>query len=343
MSSQPDTGEGIAILGAGAWGTALAVTLARRGRNVTLCVRRAAQLEAMLARRENAAYLPGIELPDNLRMTDRWREAVARCRVVVMAVPSRHARAAVTPVASAIGPGATIVSVAKGIEDGTLLTMSAMLAEIAPAGTNLAALSGPGFAAEVARGKPAAIVAASRDEEVARRVQELFAGHSLRVYSSTDLTGVEICAAVKNVIAIAAGTSDGLELGSSARAAVITRGLAEVMRLVEAAGGRRETAAGLSGLGDLVLTCTGDLSRNRAVGLKLAAGVRPRLEGGEPVDEEGRQVAEGVASARSVHALAGRLRVDMPIVAAVYRALYEGEAPNAMVDELLSRGLKAEF
>jgi glycerol-3-phosphate dehydrogenase (NAD(P)+) len=343
MSGQANTDEAIAVLGAGAWGTALAVTLARRGRNVTLCVRRTAQVDAMLAARENAAYLPGITLPDNLRITDQWRDAVAECGFVVMAVPSRHARASVAPVASAVATGTTIVSVAKGIEDGTLLTMTAMLAEIVPAGTHLAALSGPGFAAEVARGQPAAIVAAARDEAVARGVQELFAGHSLRVYSSTDLAGVEICATVKNVIAIAAGTSDGLDLGSSARAAVITRGLAEIMRLVEAAGGRRETAAGLSGLGDLVLTCTGDLSRNRGVGLKLAAGARPRFEAGEPIDEEGRQVAEGIASARSIHALAGRLGVDMPIVAAVYRALYEGEAPNAMVDELLSRGLKAEF
>jgi glycerol-3-phosphate dehydrogenase (NAD(P)+) len=344
MPSQPPTDEAIASLGAGAWGTAMAVMLARGGHRATLCVRRAAQLTAMRAARENAAYLPGIGLPENLRLTDRWSDAVAESDVVVMAVPSRHARAAVTPIASALRPGATVVSAAKGIEDGTLLTMTAMLAEVTPAGTHLAALSGPGFAAEVARGKPAAIVAASRSEAVARRVQKLFSGRSLRVYSSTDVIGVEVCAAAKNVIAIAAGTSDGLALGSSARAAVITRGLAEVMRLVEAAGGRRETAAGLSGLGDLVLTCTGDLSRNRGAGLALAAGRRPRLGADNiPLDEEGHPVAEGVANARSIYALAARLGVDMPIVAAVYRALYEGEAPDAMVDELLSRGLKAEF
>lgn len=335
--------EVIAVLGAGAWGTALAVTLARRGRIVTLCARRPAQVRAITAARENAAYLPGIALPDNLRISASWRGAVSASGVVVMAVPSRYARESIAPVASAIRRGTTVVSVTKGIEDGTLMTMTAMLAEIVPDGTRLAALSGPGFAAEVARGKPAAIVAASPDEAVARDVQELFAGRSLRVYSSTDIVGVEICAAVKNIIAIAAGTSDGLDLGSSARAAVITRGLAEVMRLAEAAGGRRETAAGLSGLGDLVLTCTGELSRNRAVGLKLAQGVRPNFAEGEPVDEEGHSVAEGIASARAVRALAARHGVEMPIVGAVYRALYEGEAPNAMVDELLSRGLKAEF
>ena len=331
-----------AILGAGAWGTALAVMLARAGARATLCVRRTDQLDAFRRVHENSVYLPGIELPENLALVADWRAAATPADILVIAVPSAHVRAVLTPIAGAVRHDAVIVSATKGIDHATLQTMTQMLAEIVPRQVRLAALSGPGFAAEVARGKPAALVAAAQDETVARRVQELFAARTLRVYSSTDVAGVEICGAVKNVVAIAAGVSDGLGLGSSARAAVITRGLAEIMRLVGAAGGRRETAAGLAGLGDLVLTCTGELSRNRAIGLALA-----RREP-VPADDKnsaptGRAIAEGVANSRSVLALARRLGVEMPIVSAVYRGLYEGQAPNAMVEELLTRGLKAEF
>ena len=199
---------------------------------------------------------------------------------------------------------------------------------------------GPGFAAEVARGKPAALVVASSDEDAASKVQHLFASPMLRVYRSADVIGVELAGAAKNVIAIAAGISDGLDLGSSARAAVITRGLAEIARLVEAAGGKRETVMGLAGLGDLVLTCTGDLSRNRSLGMKIGR------EGGFHIpttQADGEPIAEGIVNARSVKMLAQRHRVEMPIVDAVYRALYEAEPPKAMVDELLSRALKSEF
>jgi glycerol-3-phosphate dehydrogenase (NAD(P)+) len=329
------------ILGAGAWGTALAVMLARAGERATLWIRRADQLNAFRRVHENSTYLPGIELPQNLALVTDGRAAAA-ADVLVVAIPSAHVRATLTPIAGAMRRDAIIVSATKGIDHTTLQTMTQMLAEIVPQQVSLAALSGPGFAVEVALGKPAALVAAAHDETVARRVQELFAARTLRVYSSTDVAGVEICGAVKNVVAIAAGVSDGLGLGSSARAAVITRGLAEIMRLVDAAGGRRETAAGLAGLGDLVLTCTGDLSRNRAIGLALA-----RREP-VPIDDRnsptmGRAIAEGVANSRSVLALAHKLGVEMPIVSAVYRGLYEGQAPNAMVEELLTRGLKAEF
>ncbi len=327
----------VAILGAGAWGTAIAVMLSRRGIPTVLCVRRKAQLDAMVRSRENAAYLPGISLPVTLDLSIEWRDSAASADVLVLAVPSSYARASVAPIADAIRPDTILVSATKGIEEATLKTMTGMLAEMAPRSPT-AALSGPGFAAEVARGLPAALVAASRDESVARRIQQLFAQRALRVYSSLDVIGVEVCGSVKNVIAIAAGVSDGLGLGSSARAAVITRGLAEIMRLVEAAGGKRETAAGLAGLGDLVLTCTGHLSRNRSAGLALAHGEPP------PIDSrENRPVAEGVINARSVLAKATSLGVEMPIVRAVYRGLYEGQAPNAMVEELLSRALKAEF
>jgi glycerol-3-phosphate dehydrogenase (NAD(P)+) len=235
-----------------------------------------------------------------------------------------------------------IVSVTKGIEPDTLLTMSAMLEELTGGGAEaragrVAVLSGPGFAAEVARGKPAALVAAARDDAIAARVQELFALRPLRVYRSSDVVGVELGGAVKNVVAIAAGICDGLDLGSSARAALITRGLAEMMRLAAAASSRRETLAGLAGLGDLVLTCTGDLSRNRALGFRIAKG--------EPLapPADGVPVAEGAANAVAIRALAARIGVEMPIVSAVCRVLYEAAPANAMVEELLSRQLKAEF
>ncbi len=329
------------VLGAGAWGTALAVMLARNGHPVVLCARRRELLESLMMARENRAYLPGVAIPDGVELSGDWSEAVKRAGTVVMAVPSKHARATVTEAAKAVQPGAILVSATKGIEETTLKTMTALLAEIAPAARAYAALSGPGFAAELARAKPAALVAASADERAAYEVQHLFASPALRVYWSSDVRGVELAGAAKNVIAIAAGISDGLELGSSARAAVVTRGLAELARLVEAAGGRRETAMGLAGLGDLVLTCTVDLSRNRTFGLKVGRAGDTALA--RAAEREGLPVAEGVANARSVSLLAERHGVEMPIVRAVYRTLYEAEPPKVMVEELLHRALKAEF
>ncbi|MGH7934366.1 MAG: NAD(P)H-dependent glycerol-3-phosphate dehydrogenase [Candidatus Binataceae bacterium] len=325
------------VLGAGAWGTALALTLANNGHATVLCGRRAAQLAAIRRSGENAAYLPGVALPAKLELSERWTDAVRAGAVVVMAIPSRFARDMVAPLCGTIASDATIVSVTKGVEQDSLKTMSQMLAEMAPPAKRIAVLSGPGFAAEIARGKPAALVAAASDEAVARNVQSLFAARALRIYRSSDIIGVELGGAAKNVIAIAAGVSDGLTLGSSARAALITRGLAELMRLASAAGGRRETMAGLAGLGDLVLTCTGELSRNRALGLAIAHG-EPL-----PPPHEGAPVAEGIVNARSIKLLAERLGVEMPIVAAVYRILYEAAPANAMVEALLSRELKAEF
>jgi glycerol-3-phosphate dehydrogenase (NAD(P)+) len=331
----------IAVLGAGAWGTALAAGLARGGHRVTLCARRVDHLAAMRARRENADYLPGVTLPDSIELSERWAEAASASEVVVMAVPSRFARAAMTPVGPALGGHATLVSVTKGIEEGSLKTMTAMLAEVAPAVKRLTVLSGPSFAAEVARGKPAALVAAARDEAVAHAVQNLFASPTLRVYRSVDVAGVELAGAAKNVIAIAAGVSDGLGLGTSARAALITRGLAELTRLGLRAAARAETIYGLAGLGDLVLTCTGDLSRNHTLGLKIGRGASiADIAASTP---PGRSVAEGFSNARSIEALAQGLGVEMPIVKAVCRVLYEGAPANAMVEELLSRELKAEY
>ncbi|HLI81008.1 MAG TPA: NAD(P)H-dependent glycerol-3-phosphate dehydrogenase [Candidatus Binataceae bacterium] len=329
-----------AILGAGAWGTALAVILARNGHPAVLCARRGELLGRLVSARENETYLPGVEIPREVELTESWIDAVARASMVIMAIPSRYARAAMTQLASAIPPDAILLSATKGVEETSLATMTAMLAEVAPNARACAALSGPGFAAEVAREKPAALLAASSNDAAAREVQNLFASPALRVYRSSDVIGVELSGAAKNVIAIAAGISDGLALGSSARAAVITRGLAEIARLVEAAGGKRETVMGLAGLGDLVLTCTGDLSRNRSLGMKIGS------DGGFALpasNQDSAPVAEGIVNARTVKMLAQRHGVEMPIVDAVYRALYEGTAPKAMVDELLSRAPKSEF
>jgi glycerol-3-phosphate dehydrogenase (NAD(P)+) len=327
----------VTILGAGAWGTALAVMLARNGNTVTLAVRRPAQLAALSDERENRLHLPGIQFPPELRVTALSHESLPGAEAVLMSVPSTFAREIVAPLAQAIPSDASIISVSKGIEPERLLTMSQMLAEVAPPTARIAVLSGPGFAPEVARGQPTAVVVAAPSENAARRAQTLFARKPLRVYRSLDMLGVELGGGSKNVIAIAAGISDGLALGAGARAALITRGLAEMMRLAEAAGAKRETLAGLAGMGDLVLTCTGELSRNRRVGLAIGRGESL------PALTEGNSIAEGVANARTIRMLAERLGVELPIVSTVYRILYEAASPRAMVDGLLSRELKAEF
>lgn len=328
---------GVTVLGAGAWGTALAIVLARNGQAVTLAVRRQSQLAALRDARENRAYLPGVELPPEIHLEKMDAGCVREVDTLVMAIPSRFARECIAALASAISPEALLVSVSKGIEPESLQTMSQLLGELAPPHRRIAALSGPGFAPEVALGKPAALVAAARNAEMAVRVQALFAAKPLRVYRSLDMIGVELGGASKNVIAIAAGISDGLALGSGARAALITRGLAEMMRLAHAAGAKRETLAGLSGLGDLVLTSTGDRSRNRRLGLALGCGERIPEQG------DGAPIAEGVSNADAIVRLGQLHRVEMPISSAVYRVLYEAATPGAMVEELLNRELKAEF
>ena len=329
--------DAVTVLGAGAWGTALAIVLARSGHAVKLAVRRKLQLAALRQDRENRAYLSAVQFPSELHLAEMSRDSIRDADAIVMAIPSGFARETLAPMASAIPHESLMISVSKGIEQDSLRTMSQMLAELAPPAGRIAVLSGPGFAPEIARGKPAALVAAAHSEAVARRVQNLFAAKPLRVYRSLDVMGLELGGASKNVIAIATGISDGLALGSGARAALITRGLAEMMRLARAAGAKQETLAGLAGLGDLVLTSTGDLSRNRRLGLALGRGEGISL----PV--EGASIAEGVVNARAIVRLAERRGVEMPISSAVYRILYEAASPSAMVEELLSRELKAEF
>ena len=327
----------VTVLGAGAWGTALAIVLARNGQAVKLAVRRQSQLAALRHDRENRAYLSAVQLPPQVHLEEMNSEYIRDAEAVVMAIPSRFAREMMVPLAAAIPPEALVITVSKGIEPDSLRTMSQMLAVLVPPADRIAVVSGPGFAPEVARGKPAALVAAAHSEAVARRAQTLFAAKPLRVYRSLDVMGVELGGASKNVIAIAAGISDGLDLGSGARAALITRGLAEMMRLARATGAKQETLAGLAGLGDLVLTSTGDLSRNRRLGLAIGRGERM------PLPAEGAPIAEGVTNAQAIVRLGQRHGVEMPISSAVYRVLYEAALPGAMVEELLNRELKAEF
>jgi len=329
----------VTVLGGGSWGTALALQLARVGHDVLLWARSSEFAAAMAAARENTTYLPGVRFPPNVHPTGDLAAACARSTMVVFVCPSGAVRALAEAVAPLVAEGALIVSAAKGVEQDSRETMSAVLGEVFDERhrTNVAVLSGPSFAREVALGVPTAVTAAARALPVAEAVQRLFNGLAFRVYTSTDVIGVEIGGAVKNVIAVAAGVCDGLGFGHNSRAALITRGLAEIGRLATRLGGEPITLAGLSGLGDLVLTCTGDLSRNRTVGLRLGRGERL-----EDIVAGMKEVAEGVRNTRSVRDLARSVNVEMPITDQMYLMLYEGKAPRQVVVDLMTRGLKRE-
>jgi len=331
----------VAVVGAGAWGTAFACHLASRAQaapGVLLCWRDPAAARAADAARENTRYLPGVALPPALRCTADFAQA-ADADLLLLAAPVAALPALVRELAAA-GCRAPLVSLAKGFLPAPTAPAGVALAHqvLAPLWpAPVAVVSGPSFAAEVARGLPTALTVAATDPALAEQVAMLVRGDAMRAYPSADITGVEVGGAVKNVLAIAAGASDGLEFGHNARAALITRGLAETARLVHAFGGRRETVMGLAGLGDLVLTCTGNLSRNRQVGLALARG--------EPLPAILAQlghVAEGVGAARAVGALVRHLGVDMPICVAVDRVLHDGLAARDAVLALLQREPRAE-
>jgi glycerol-3-phosphate dehydrogenase (NAD(P)+) len=329
-----------AVLGAGAWGTALAKVLSDKGERVTLYTRRA-ELPGQIARTHvNERYLPGVELGGDLVVTTDIGQALSQATLIVLAVPS-HALRGVVGEAHRLWPrDAPIVSATKGIENDSLMLMGEVVCDVAgeATGARMAVLSGPSFAREVALGLPTAIVIAGASSDVVRDVQQRFASDRLRVYSSDDAVGVELGGALKNVIAIAAGACDGLGYGHNSRAALITRGLAEIVRLSVAKGGNALTLAGLAGLGDLVLTCTGELSRNRTVGFELGRG--RALD--EVLAKLG-HVAEGVKTTKSAYDLAHKLGVDMPITTEVYRVLYEGKSPRQAVSDLMGRTLRAEF
>ena len=329
----------IGVVGAGAWGTALAKVLADKGERITLWCHGVECCRDIANQRENRLYLPGIELPANVAATQSLQAAVAEKLLVICAVPSHAVRGVFTEAAAFMAPETLLVCGTKGLEEGTLRTMGELFGDIfgADSSKRQAFLSGPTFAIEVARGLPAAVTVAAYLESVAKTVQEILNTPSLRVYTSTDVVGVQIGGVVKNVIAIAAGISDGLGLGQNARAALITRGLAEMTRLAVRLGAESSTLAGLPGLGDLILTCAGDLSRNRRVGLQIAAGMSLAA-----ITASTRSVAEGVRNTRSLYLLAERLGVEMPIVEQMHAVLHDGKPPAAAVRELMQRSLKSE-
>jgi glycerol-3-phosphate dehydrogenase (NAD(P)+) len=335
----------IAILGAGSWGTALAIVLSRseRKHDISLWVHDAALASSLRGTRENDAYLPHHSVPLNVSVTNNLKEGVSEATVVVGAMPSAHAREVYTEALPHFSHDMIYVSATKGLEPATHLRMSTVLTQVLQQTTTpkfiprIAVLSGPSFAAEAARGEPTAVVLASRDATVATSLQAEFAAPSFRLYTNDDVLGVELAGAMKNVMAIAAGACQGLGLGSNALAALITRGLAEMTRLAVALGARPETLSGLAGLGDLVLTCTGSLSRNRYVGIELGKG-RPLGE----IRASMRMVAEGLETAAPLLALAREHQIEMPITEQVDAILHAGKSPKDAIRNIMERPLKRE-
>lgn len=328
-----------AVIGAGSWGTALAIQLARAGHAVTLWGRDEASAKEMAETRENKRYLPGVHLPAPLSPTADLEQAVrAGSRLLVCAVPSHAVRETMLHAAAWMRDDTTVVSATKGLEEGTSKRMSEVLEECTPCKGRIAVLAGPSFAKEVAAEMPTIVTVAAASAEVADFVQHAFVSPMFRVYALEDVIGVEVGGTVKNVIAIAAGVSDGLGLGHNTRAGIITRGLAEVNRLATRMGADPLTVTGLAGLGDLVLTCTGDLSRNRSLGVRLGRGEKLSEVLGSM-----KQVAEGVRNTLTVDDLARTHQVDMPITAQMRCLLFEDKSPRAAMVDLMTRQPKREF
>lgn len=330
----------VAVLGAGSWGTTLADLLARKGARVTLWSYEAEVATLIGEVHENPAYLPGVRLHDSLAATTDAQAAVRDADVLLSVSPAQHVRRVIAEAAPALREDARLVSASKGIEQGTLATMAEVFRDVLPAGVAASAsfLSGPSFALEVARAQPTAVTLASRDEQAALEMQLLFQTPYFRVYTSDDVAGVELGGALKNVIALAAGMATGLGLGHNATAALITRGLAEIARLAAALGANPLTLSGLAGMGDLILTCTGSLSRNRHVGIELGRG-RPL----EDVLGEMTMVAEGVHTAKAARALALREGTEMPIVNEVNEVLFGDTTAREALERLMLREPKPEL
>jgi len=326
----------IAVLGAGSWGTTLASLLVGKEYDVSFWAHEKEVAEEINRLARNSVYLPEVPLPPGLKATTSIEDAVKKARYVLNVVPTQFTRRVFMEAAPHLHEDAVVISASKGIEQGTLLTVSGILNEIA--GDRGAVLSGPSFAKEVINNCPTAVTLACQQPETGLLLQEIFNTSYFRVYTHTDILGVELGGALKNVIAIASGISDGLNLGHSARAALITRGLVEISRLGEVMGADKRTFSGLSGLGDLVLTCTGPLSRNYTVGVKLGQGMTLK-----DIVASTRSIAEGVATAQSAYELSLKFGVEMPIVEQVYRVLYDNEQPAAAVNNLMNRALRAEF
>ncbi|MGH9796112.1 MAG: NAD(P)H-dependent glycerol-3-phosphate dehydrogenase [Candidatus Acidiferrales bacterium] len=331
----------IAVIGGGSWGTALAIALtrSRAPHRVALWVLEPEICQSLRERRVNEVFLPGFEVPAQVEVTTDLAEALRDADVVLGVMPSGHAKSMYTKMLAHVGPQTLFVSATKGLDHQNLKRITQIIGEVcAPKFVpRVAALSGPSFAREVARGDPTAVAIASTDAELARIIQEEFSGSTLRLYANEDVVGVELGGAVKNIIAIAAGVCDGLGFGHNTIAALITRGLVEMTRLACALGGRQETLAGLAGMGDLVLTCTGGLSRNRSVGVELGKGRKL-----DDIVGSMRMIAEGVATTQATMRLAQQLQVDMPITEQMHAVLYEARPPRDAIRELMDRRLKHE-
>lgn len=325
----------LAIIGAGSWGTALSIVLAPRFERIRLWAHESDLVDGMASTRINDIFLPDFRLPDNVDPVSDLRLALESAGIVVGVMPSRFARAVYSSMLPHLEAGMRFVSATKGLENGTLLRMSEVASQVL--GKKIAVLSGPTFAREVARGEPAAVVISSDDQELAVSIQSEFSGPSFRLYTNDDPAGVEIGAALKNTIAIGAGICQGLGLGNNSVAALITRGLAEITRLAVAMGGRPRTLSGLAGLGDLVLTCTGDLSRNRNLGIELARG-RQLAE----IVSSMTMIAEGVETTYAAVDLARKFKVDLPITQQMDSILRGGRAPREAIRDLMERRLKTE-
>lgn len=339
MSGELPEIKRVAVIGAGSWGTALSLAAARNQHHVTLWAREREVAEGINSARRNPFYLSDIGLPKNIRATLSVEEAIEGADFALLVVPSHAMREMVSRILPVLTNETVLVSAAKGVENHTLMRMEEVVTDVSRErfSPRYVALSGPSFAREVAIGDPTAIVAASSDRESSELIQRSLSAGVFRVYTNTDVVGVELGGAVKNVVAIAAGVVRGLGFGTNAVAAIITRGLAEVTRLALAQGARVETMAGLAGLGDLVLTCTGELSRNRHVGIELGRGRKLADILGEM-----REVAEGVKTTRSIHELGRRLKIEMPITASIYSLLYEDKPALEAANELMGRPLKKE-
>lgn len=329
----------ISVLGAGGWGTTLAILLYYNGHSVTLWEYDSKYAKALNKHRENRTYLPGIPLPDELKITSSLDDAVSGSHMIVLAVPSQFLRGVIKKIDNTALKNVTLVSVAKGVENRSLLTMSQMIKEVHPFlhDEQIAVLSGPSHAEEVSRRIPTAVVAASSEEATSKSVQVAFMNSYFRVYSSTDILGVELGGALKNVIAIGAGIIDGAKFGDNTKAAIMTRGIAEISRLGIAMGARAETFAGLSGMGDLIVTCMSKHSRNRFVGEKIGEGKSLKQ-----VLKQMTMVAEGVETCRSVYQLARENKVTTPIVNEVYQVLFEEKDPIKATYDLMTRDMKSE-
>jgi glycerol-3-phosphate dehydrogenase (NAD(P)+) len=332
----------IAVIGAGSWGTAIAGCLSNKGYRTYIWGHRSEHIIDLINDRENKKYLPGFLFNNNLKPTYDIKEAVTDSETVCMVVPSHGFRKIFSEISIYLKENCRVVSAVKGIENITLMTMTQVMSDVLKGDQDskeisLSVLSGPTFAREVADGLPAALTIGNKNIEIARDLQKIFSTEKIRVYTSTDVIGMEVSSALKNIVAIATGISDGIGYGLNARAAIITRGLAEIRRLGLKMGARKRTFSGLSGIGDLVLTCTGDLSRNRSVGLKLGKGLKL-----EKILKEMNMVAEGVKTTESAYNLAKIHTVEMPILEQVYKILYENKDCATAVKDLLKRKLKDE-